>query len=140
MGARYAANARTTVRTVPVLDEDTEGRLEDLSGIHPGVDLIRAGFQAILLDRLTRDETQTLISALAGSTDGADVLGLLAATITHLTSYDTNTCLLEMGDDAAKDVRRIGAAAAVELDSYAPRDLAAETCYRIDPYTDPIAP
>lgn len=139
MGAYPGTHVHTADNAVPPLDDDLEGILDDLDGIHPGIDLIRAGFRLLVLDRLTRDQTQTLISALGGS-DGADVTGLQALTVARLTDADTNPCLRELHPDVANDVRRIGGAYAVDLATTAPRDLAAEACIRIDPYASPQPP
>lgn len=119
---------------VPPLDDDTEDLLEDLSGIHPGLDQIRAGFRLLMLDRHNRDETQTILAALAGTSDGTDVLGLVAAAISRLTNPTTNPCLRTIAPDVLADVRRIGYAAATELGSEVPRDLVAGVSGRIDPY------
>jgi hypothetical protein len=139
MGAFPGTSVHTADNAVPPLDDDLEGILEDLSGIHPGIDQIRAGFRLLALDRLTRDQTQTIISAIGGS-DGADITGLQAAVVARLTDPDTNPCLRELHPDVANDVRRIGGAYAIDLATTAPRDLAAEACIRIDPYAGPQPP
>ncbi|HEY5835015.1 hypothetical protein [Streptomyces sp.] len=126
---------RTADAVVPPLDEEIEGLLDDLDGIHAGVDLIRAGFRVLGLAALDRERTQTVLAALGGS-EGADVMSLLAATIQRLTSYDANPALRGLGDDTAKDVRRIGEAVAFDTATSFPRDLVSEACARIDPYAD----
>lgn len=77
---------------VPPLDQDHADLDEGLFGIHAGLDLIRAGFRLLALERLTADQTQTIIAALAGSED-SDVLGLLNATVKRLTDPAMNPAL-----------------------------------------------
>lgn len=124
--------------TVPaaaaVLDEDTEDLLAGLQGIHPGLDLIADGARLLLTDTLDRDQAQTILAAVSASSDGTDLAGLTAALIAHLTNPDTTPCLRQLAPPVLADVRRIGADAARETDTQAPRDLVAEACARIDPY------
>lgn len=93
-------------RLNPVPDVDgTElgGLIDDLRGIHPGLDLMLDGVLLLALDRLTTDQTQTLCAALAGSTDGTDALtaiGLLVARISH---PDTNPCLRALDEEQQKE-------------------------------------
>lgn len=138
MAAFPGTRVHTADAAVPPLDDDTEYLLEDLSGIHTGIDLIRTGIRNLSLDRLDRDQTQTIIAALGGSSSGNDIVGLLSATIARLTDADTNPCLRELDPTTTDNVRRIGGAYATDLATTAPRDLAAEACARIDPYADPI--
>lgn len=132
-----AAHVHTADNAVPPLDDTILERLDSLAGMHAGLDLIRAGFRLILTERLTRDETQTVVSALAGDSDGNDVLGLLAAAVARLADVDANPALRDLDHDVAQDVRRIGAAVAVDLDTTAPRDLVAEISARTDSHADP---
>jgi hypothetical protein len=120
--------------TVPPLDDETAGLIEDLSGIHTGIDLIREGILHLTTAPLTRDQTQTIVSALADSGSGTDVLALIAAAITRLADADTNPCLRDLDPDTIADLRRISGAVAVDLQTTAPRDLAGEIAIRIDPY------
>src|SRR5690349_5065662 len=85
-----------------------------------------------MLDRLSLGQTQTVLAALAGS-DGADVLGLLAAVVARLTTADSNPALRVLDGDEQKNVRRIGEAFTFDIAAYAPRDLVGEACARIDP-------
>lgn len=127
----------TADNAVPPLGDDLAGLLDDLDGIHPGIDLIRQGFRLILTERLTRDQTQTLIATIGGSADDTDILGLAGAAIARLTDPDANPCLRDLDYATAADVRRIGAAYAVDLAATAPRDLVGEATARIDPYANP---
>jgi hypothetical protein len=137
VNAAAPAWVHTPDGAVPPLDRDTElaGRIEDLEGIHPGVDLWLAGARLIATDRLTRDETQTLLAVLGGSADNTDLLGLVGALVRHLSDAEFNPALRTLDADTAANVRRRGAAVAVDLDTTAPRDLVAENCAAIDPYT-----
>jgi hypothetical protein len=135
-GAGPAGYVHTAGNAVPALAERHEDLLDSLSGIHPGLDQIRAGFRLLMTERLSLDETQTLMSALAGDLDGNDVQGLLAAAIARLADLEANPCLRDLDHDTAMDVRRIGAAVAVDLDTTAPRDLVAELSARTDPYAE----
>lgn len=134
MGAYPGTHVHTADAAVPSLDDDFEDILEDLSGIHHGIDLIRAGIRALALDRLDRDQTQTIIAALGGTSDGTDVLGLVGATIARLADADSNPCLRALDPDTQDNLRRIGGGYAIDLTTTAPRDLAAEISGRIDPY------
>jgi hypothetical protein len=129
----------TADRAVPPLakDEDLAGRLDDLEGFHPGLDLIRAGVRLMATERLTREETQTLIAKLGGSSDDSDALGLIGALVRHLADSDFNPCLRDLAPDTQADLRRIGGGYAVDLSTTAPRDLASELSGRIDPYANP---
>lgn len=132
-----AGHVHTADNAVPPLDETLVERLDSLAGIHPGLDLITAGFRLLLTERLTLDETQVLVSALAGDGDGNDVLGLLGSAVARLADADANPALRDLDHDTVQDVRRIGAAVAVDLDTTGPRDLVAEISARTDPHADP---
>lgn len=130
----------TADRAVPRLDHDPElaGLHDDLAGIHPGIDLIRSGLRLIATERLTRDETQTLIAVLGGSSDGTDIVALVGATIRRLADADHNPCLRDLHSDEQANLRRLGDAYVVDVATTAPRDLAAEMAGRIDPYADDV--
>jgi hypothetical protein len=84
----------TAGNAVPPLDGTELGDLlEDLAGIHAGMDLIRDGIRLIATDRLTTDQTQTLNAALAGSSDGTDALTLVALLVARISNADTNPAL-----------------------------------------------
>lgn len=99
----------------PVDDTEVGGLLDDLAGIHPGIDLIRDGIRLITTSRLTTDQTQTLIAALAGATDGTNVVNLLGQTIARLTNPDTNPCLRALPLDQQKTVQLAGETTAFHL-------------------------
>jgi len=133
MGAVPGTYVHTADNAVPPLDEEHAGLDDDLSGVHAGVDLIRDGLRLISLERLTCDQTQTLLGTLAGG-DGTDVLGLLTATVARLLRAETNPCLRELDADTQNNLARMAEAFAFDMDSYAPRDLPAEAAPLIDPY------
>jgi hypothetical protein len=103
MATRTAANA------VPAIDGTELGDvLDDLDGIHAGIDLIRDGIRHLAHDRLTTEQTQLLIVTLAGSTDGTDVLTAIGHLVARLTNPDTNPALRSLDHDAQKDTQRAG--------------------------------
>lgn len=131
----------TTDTEVPPLDEEIEDLAYDLDGLHPAIDQIRDGFLALARAPLTRDQTHTVLSALAGS-EGGDIVSLLASVIQRLTSYDTNPALAgPAGLDAADadNARRIGEAIACDVATSFPRDLVGNANRLIDPYLNPTA-
>jgi len=97
----------TEGNAVPGLDGTELGDLlDDLAGIHAGVDLLRDGLRLLALDRHTIDRTQLLAVTLAGSPDGTDILtaiGLLAA---RLLDADTNPALRALPFDRQKNTQR----------------------------------
>jgi hypothetical protein len=103
---------RTHVHTegnaVPPLDPELDGVLEDLDGIHAGIDLIRDGMRLIALDRLDLPTTQLLAVTLAGSADGTDVLTALGHLIVRLTNPDSNPALRTLTFDAQKHTQLAG--------------------------------
>ncbi|MGW1409506.1 hypothetical protein [Streptomyces sp. NPDC002403] len=100
---------------VPPLDDDLAGVLDDLTGIHPGIDHLRNGIRLLALDRHTTDKTQTLLAALAGSSDGTDVLTALAHLIARLSAADTNPCLRNLPLNQQKAVQQHGETALFDL-------------------------
>ena len=104
----------TTGNAVPPLDTDLSGALEDLAGIHPGIDLIRDGIRLLALDRHTVDGTQTLLATLAGSA-GADVITAIGHLIARLANADHNPALRTLPLDTQKATQRHGEQAAFHL-------------------------
>lgn len=137
MGAFPGTQVHTADNAVPPLDDEHAGLDADLTGIHAGIDLIRDGLRLISLDRLTRDDTQTLIASLAGSADGTDVLGLLTVTVARLMSPDTNPVLRGLDPDVQENLARMAEGFVCDMDSYAFRNYPAEACALADPYADP---
>jgi hypothetical protein len=99
----------TDGNAVPPLDGTELGDLlDDLEGLHAGIDLIRDGIRHLALSRLTVDQTQTVAVTLAGSPDGTDLLtaiGLLAARILNA---DNNPALRALPLTAQKDTQLYG--------------------------------
>jgi hypothetical protein len=99
----------TAANGVPPLDGTELGDLlDDLAGVHAGIDLIRDGLRLIALERHTPDCTQTLTVTLAGSPDGTDVLTAIGLAVARLTAPDTNPCLRTLPFDQQKDTQRHG--------------------------------
>lgn len=104
----------TAGNAVPPLDPDLDGALDDLAGIHAGIDLIRDGIRHLALTRHTADETQTLLAALAGSA-GADVITAVGHLVARLANADHNPALRGLPLDVQKDTRLHGEQAAHHL-------------------------
>ncbi|MFJ6069073.1 hypothetical protein ACIQHU_39290 [Streptomyces tendae] len=92
----------------PVHGTDLGDTLEDLQGVHAGIDLIRDGLRLLALDRHDLNTTQVLLATLAGSPDSTDVLGALAHLITRLTNPDTNPALRALPLDQQKEATHQG--------------------------------
>lgn len=99
---------------VPPLDDELDGVLDDLAGIHPGIDLIRHGVRCLATDQLTREQTQTLCAALAGSAD-VDVVTLIGLAVQRLTNPASNPCLRQLPEDQRKQTQRYGEQVAFDL-------------------------
>ncbi|MFE3381315.1 hypothetical protein [Streptomyces anulatus] len=104
----------TAGNAVPPLDADLAGALDDLDGIHPGIDLIRDGIRHLALDRHTADDTQTLLATLAGSA-GADVITAVGHLVARLANADHNPALRTLPLDVQKTAQRHGEQAAYHL-------------------------
>lgn len=114
MAGRDISWVHTADTAVPPLDDELAGVLDDLDGIHPGIDLIRDGLRLLALDRLTIDRTQTLSAALAGSA-GVDVITATALTVQRLTNPATNPALRALPGERQKTAQRHGELAAYHL-------------------------
>ncbi|MFF1916126.1 hypothetical protein ACFVYE_31980 [Streptomyces sp. NPDC058239] len=100
---------------VPPLDDDLAYVLDRLTGIHAGINLIRDGIRLLALDRHSADKTQTLLAALAGSSDGTDILTALAHLVARLSTADTNPCLRQLPLDQQKAAQQHGETALFDL-------------------------
>jgi hypothetical protein len=102
-------NVHTDANAVPSLDGTELGdRLDDLAGVHAGIDLIRDGIRLLALDRLTVDQTQTAVVTLAGSPDGTDVLTAIGHLVARLTNADSNPALRTLDLTAQKTTQLHG--------------------------------
>ncbi|MGW1870935.1 hypothetical protein ACWCPS_36020 [Streptomyces mauvecolor] len=122
----------TPDNAVPPLDDDLAGALDDLDGIHCGIDLIRDGIRLLGLDQLTADQTQTILATLAGS-EGADILTVIALLIRRLTDPAANPSLRPLPYDITKRVQQHGEEHAYETAEFAPRQAIADACGLISP-------
>lgn len=104
----------TAGNAVPPLDPDLAGALDDLAGIHAGIDLIRDGIRLLALTRHTADGTQTLLATLAGSA-GADVITAVGHLVARLANADLNPALHGLPLDTQKTTRLRGEQAAHHL-------------------------
>ncbi|MYR75201.1 MULTISPECIES: hypothetical protein [unclassified Streptomyces] len=103
-----------TTLTALTATTDLDDTLDDLSGIHHGIDHIRHGLALLAASTHTADRLQTIIAALAGS-DGADVLTAIAHTITHLTNPDTQPAVANLPAERRKACEHHGQLAAYNL-------------------------
>jgi NADPH-dependent 2,4-dienoyl-CoA reductase/sulfur reductase-like enzyme len=122
------------VASARMLGEEYTGLVEDLQTAHEDIDTIIAALARLSTRRLTRDQTNTVLGTLAGSDDCTDVLGLFTLTVVRLMDPDTNACLAGLPADDLANLRRIAYDFRVEMDSYVPRDYAAEAGGSISPY------
>jgi len=122
----------TEGNAVPPLDDDLAGLLDDLAGIHPGIDQILDGIRLLAVDRHTVDTTQTLIAALAGGADGTNVLNLIGHAIARLANADTNPCLRTLPLDQQKTVQLNGECTAHVLAHPDLHQFASDTSAAID--------
>ncbi|MEU6979594.1 hypothetical protein [Streptomyces sp. NPDC046371] len=115
---------------VPPLDDELDGVLADLAGVHPGVDMIRDGIRLLALDALTADKTQTVLSTIAGT--GTDVFAALGLLVQRLTNPDKNPGLGGLDAETAKTVEHEGELFAYEVAEFAPREHTTEAAALID--------
>ena len=109
-------NLHTDGNAVPAVDGTELGHvLDQLANIHPVIDFLRDSSRLAATSRLTLDETQTLIAAFAGSSDGANGLNLIGQTIARLTNPDSNPCLRDLPLDQQKTIQLNGETAAFAL-------------------------
>ncbi|MFJ7990249.1 hypothetical protein [Streptomyces sp. NPDC096351] len=126
---RMAPIPSRTAQVEP-LDDELDGQLEDTAGIHPGVDQIRDGIRLLALDRLTADQTQTILSTIAGA--DANILTTLGLLVQRLTNPAQNPALSHLAEDTAKDVRVLGERFAYDLAELAPGEHTTEAAGLID--------
>ncbi|MEU5043180.1 hypothetical protein [Streptomyces griseorubiginosus] len=122
----------TDGNAVPPLDNELAGLLDDLAGVHPGIDLIRDGLRLIALDRHTVDMTQTLVAVLAGGSDGLNLINTIGQLIARLADADTNPALRTLPLERQKQARREGQNAAYWLADPDLHQTASETAAAID--------
>ncbi|MFE6126751.1 hypothetical protein ACFQ6Q_00540 [Streptomyces sp. NPDC056437] len=101
MGVHTAGNA------VPPLTDNLAGAFEDTDGAHPATDQIIDGFRLANTERLTVDQTMTILATLTGE-DGADLVTVFALTLQRLTDPDTNPCLRGLPLERQKEIRSLG--------------------------------
>lgn len=116
-------------RSVPPLDDELAGTLDDIAAVHPGLDMIRDGIRLLAVDKLTADQTQTILSTIAGT--GTDVLAALGLLVQRLTNPETNPALRPLDPDTRKAVQQHGEQYAYETAEFAPREHTTEAAARI---------
>ena len=122
----------TAGNAVPPLDDELAGLLDDLAGVHPGIDLIRDGLRLIALDRHTVDMTQTLVAVLAGGSGGLNLVNTIGQLIARLADADTNPALRHLPLEQQKQARREGQNTAYWLADPDLHQTASETSAAID--------
>jgi hypothetical protein len=137
MAAHPGTHVHPADNAVPPLNDDLAGVLDGLVGFHHGLDLIADGVRLLALDRLTIQQTQTVVTMLAGSTDPAgqqiDVTALIAALVARLLNADENPALRTLPTDTQTQARTAGADFA-DHDAYiTPRTDIAKTVYDLNP-------
>ncbi|MER6092424.1 hypothetical protein [Streptomyces bluensis] len=125
-------HVHTADNAVPPLDPELAGLLEDLAGIHPGIDLILDGIRLLALDRHDLDATQLLTVTLAGSPDGTDVLTAIGLLVARLTNPDSNPALRTIPFDQQKEAQRAGEALVFALADPDLHQHASNACAAID--------
>lgn len=121
----------TEGNAVPPLDAELAGVLDDVAGVHAGIDLITDGIKLLALDRHTTDRTQTILATLAGS-EGVDILTALSLLVQRLTDSDTNPCLRALPHPAQKHIRHLGEQHAHLTAATAPRAAVSDAIGHID--------
>ncbi|MCL8016868.1 hypothetical protein [Streptomyces sp. AS02] len=122
----------TADNAIPPLGDDLEDLLEDLAAVRdPGVDQILAGLRYLALTRHTTDRTQTLIAALAGGSDGTNVVAAIGQVIARLTNPDSNPVLRDLAPDQQKRVQLHGETTGFVLAHHDLAQFASDTCAAI---------
>ncbi|MFE1451982.1 hypothetical protein [Streptomyces olivaceoviridis] len=126
-------HVHTEHNAVPNVDGTDLGDLmEDLRGIHPGIDLILDGYRLIAHDRHDLAMTQVLIAALAGSPDALDLTALPGLAVERLTNADTNPAIRNLPLDQQKEAARQGWLTRFALDDPSLRNTASAACAALD--------
>ena len=87
-------NVHTEGNAIPSVDGTDLGySLAQLTGVHPGLELIHDGLRLLAHDRLSLNQTQLILIALAGSADSADLLAAVGQLVARLTDSTTNPAL-----------------------------------------------
>ncbi|MFF1358776.1 hypothetical protein [Streptomyces sp. NPDC058297] len=127
-----ATPLHTAGNAVPPVDGTELGDvLDDLAGIHAGIDLHRDGIRHLALDRHDIDRTQTLIAALAGSPD-CDLITAIGLTVQRLATAESNPALRSLPLDVQKTAQLLGERIAFALADPEIHNLAAELAAVID--------
>lgn len=121
----------TAGNAVPPLDTELAGVLQDVAGVHAGIDLITDGIALLAVDRHTTDRTQTVLATLAGS-EGADIITALALLVARLTDSDTNPALRGLPHPVQKQIRALGEQHAHLTAATAPRAAVGDAIGLID--------
>ncbi|GGU11364.1 hypothetical protein [Streptomyces lateritius] len=125
----FAAPIPSRTAEFPPLDEDLIEHLDSIPTVHPGVAMIADGLRLLAVDKLTADQTQTIITTLSGA--DANVLAAIGLVVQRLTNPDTNPALDALTPQTAKDVQQLGEQFAYDLAVLHPGDRLNEAAARI---------
>ncbi|MEU9998107.1 hypothetical protein [Streptomyces sp. NPDC050848] len=126
----FAAPIPSRTNPVPPLDEELAEHLDTIPLVHPGLAMIADGLRLLAVDKLTADQTQTILTTLSGA--DANVLAAIGLTAQRLTNPDTNPALDTLDAQTAKDVQHLGEQFAYDLAVLHPGDRLNEAAARID--------
>lgn len=137
MGAYPGTHVHTADQAIPPLNQDLTALCEDLTGFHPGIDLLIDAVRLIATDRHDIRQTQTLLTILQGSTDEAgqqiDVSALLTALAARLLNPDENPCLRTLPTDIQDQAAETGRDLQDHDADFTPRATLAKTVYALQP-------
>ena len=118
--------------SVPGLDEDLAALFEELAAVQdPGINQILAGLRYIALTRYTADQSQTRIAALAGGSDGTNVITAIGRVLARLADANSNPALRTIPLEQQKNARLAGELACMALADPDLHQTASETCAAI---------
>lgn len=137
MGAYPGTHVHTADQAIPPLNSDLTTLCEDLTGFHPGIDLLIDAVRLIATQRHTLTQTQMLLTVLQGSTDEAgqqiDVAALLAALAARLLNPAENPCLRTLPTDVQEQAAETGTELQAHDADFTPRHLTAKTVANLQP-------
>lgn len=121
----------TTTISTPALSTEIADLMDGLTGFHPALDRIVAGFGELLSADLSADESMSAVAVLGGLVDGSFAT-LLGLSLRRLADPDANPALASLPEEQQQLLRRIGAEYAAEADNDAQRNRAASAAAVIE--------
>ncbi|MEU5322982.1 hypothetical protein AB0G67_40460 [Streptomyces sp. NPDC021056] len=118
----------TADNAIPPLDGELAGLLEDLADVQdPGINQILSGLRYLALTRYTADQSQTRIAALAGGSDGTNVITAIGRLLARLADANSNPALRTIPLEQQKNARLAGQLACMALSDPDLAQTASET-------------